>query len=84
MYTIGPSTGPDPLCSRSCDNDGVIGCWISGSLTGTARNGTISFTAGGLEVEGSYRHDGKWMVGSYEGSPLGGLFVTGEWQTILK
>jgi len=83
-YTIGPSTGPDPLCRRSCDNDGVIGCWISGSLTGTARNGTISFTAGGLEVEGSYRHDGKWMVGSYEGSPLGGLFVTGEWQTILK
>lgn len=83
-YTVGPSSGPDPLCSRSCDSDGVIGCWISGSLNGTARNGTINFTAGGLEVEGSYRHDGQWMVGSYEGSLFGGLFVTGDWQTILK
>jgi hypothetical protein len=83
-YTVGPSSGPDPLCSRSCDSDGIIGCSISGSLNGTARNGTINFTAGGLEVEGSYRHDGQWMAGSYEGSPLGGLFVTGDWQTILK
>ncbi len=83
-YTVGPSIGPDPLCSRSCDSDGIIGCSISGSLNGTARNGTFNFTAGGLEVEGSYRQDGEWMVGSYEGSPLGGLFVTGDWQTVLK
>jgi hypothetical protein len=83
-YTVGPSTGPDPLCSRSCDSDGIIGCSVGGSLNGTARNGMINFTAGGLEVEGSYRHDGQWMAGSYEGSPLGGLFVTGDWQTILK
>ena len=78
-YTVGPSSGPDPLCSRSCDSDGIIGCSISGSLNGTARNGTINFTAGGLEVEGSYRHDGQWMAGSYKGSPLGGLssLVTG-------
>lgn len=83
-YTVGPSTGPDPLCSRTCDRDGIIGCSIGGSLNGTARNGGIHFTAGGLEVEGSYRHDGQWMAGSYEGSPFGGLFVTGDWQTILK
>ena len=83
-YLVGPSRGPDPLCSRSCDNDGIIGCWVSGTLNGTARNGTINFTAGGLEVEGSYRHDGRWMVGTYEGSPLGGLFVTGDWQTALR
>ena len=83
-YTVGPSSGPDPLCSRSCTSDGIIGCSISGSLNGTARNGVINFTAGGLEVEGSYRHDGQWMAGSYKGSPLGGLFVTGDWQTILK
>ena len=83
-YLVGPSSGPDPLCSRSCDNDGIIGCWVSGTLNGTARNGTINFTAGGLEVEGSYRNDGRWMVGTYEGSPLGGLFVTGDWQTALR
>jgi hypothetical protein len=83
-YTVGPSIGPDPLCSRSCDSDGIIGCSIRGSLNGTARNGKINFTAGGLVVEGSYRHDGQWMAGSYEGSPFAGIFVIGDWQTILK
>lgn len=83
-YTVGDSIGPDPLCSRSCDSDGVVGCSERGSLSGTARDGLINFTAGGLTVQGEYRYDGQWMVGHYQGTALGGFFVTGDWQTILK
>jgi hypothetical protein len=83
-YTIGLSTGPDPICSRTCGNGGVSGCTVSGSLGGTARNGTINFTAGGLTVEGTYRYDGQWMGGHYQGTALGGFMVSGDWQTILK
>ncbi len=83
-YTIGNSIGPDPICSRACSNGGVVGCSVSGTLSGSARNGTINFTAGGLTVEGTYRQDGQWMVGHYQGTALGGFYVSGDWQTILK
>jgi hypothetical protein len=83
-YTIGPSTGPDPICSRSCSNGGVVGCVVSGSLGGTARNGTLNFTADGLTIEGNYRYDGQWMGGHYWGIAPGGFSVSGDWQTILK
>jgi hypothetical protein len=83
-YTIGAAIGPDPICSRTCSNGGVVGCMVSGSLVGNARNGAINFTAGGLSVEGTYRHDGQWMVGHYQGTAMGGFVVSGDWQTILR
>ena len=83
-YTIGSAIGPDPICSRSCSSGGVSGCMVSGSLGGTAQNGTINFTAGGLSVEGTYRHDGQWMGGHYQGIALEGFPVSGDWQTILR
>ncbi len=83
-YTIGDAIGPDPICSRTCGNAGVSGCTVSGSLSGIARNGTLNFTAGGLTVEGTYRYDGQWMGGHYQGTALGGFTVSGDWQTIQK
>lgn len=83
-YTIGAAIGPDPICSRSCSSGGVAGCMVSGSLGGTAQNGTINFTAGGLSVKGTYRHDGQWMGGHYQGIALDGFPVSGDWQTILR
>lgn len=81
-YTIVSARGPEAFCSRSCSNDGLVGCGASGSLTGTARGGSLNLNADGLLLDGEYRPDGEWMGGGYRGSVLGGISVSGDWQAV--
>ena len=80
-YTIRSSKGSNPGCSLSCDSGGPVGCGSSGSMSGTARNGSIDMSGGGFSVDGQYHPGGEWMGGTYQGS-ADGFSVSGDWQAV--